>query len=240
MMVVCLPSFRTCRKAPICQPCTLPPACAAVRLFYWARLAYQETAAPPAPASSAAGEVHRQEGEEEAQGGAALEAEREAEREAEQQRGSRFVNAGIAMQLFDLEQHETIWDELTDTHCVIGWSSSRLVLAFRCRGQGLLGGGGHRRDSVGCCTTPHRNSPWPCHSVLPANTITAACHCFLCRGTASLQNVMTDMKAWRVAVQPSRRRRGRLVTAHAGFLKACAWLLQLQLKHCRCIHAAAA
>ena len=99
-----------------------------MRLFYWARLAYQETAAPPAPASAAVGEDKAAEGEEEAQGDAAS----DSERGAEQQRGSRFVNAGIAMPLFDLDQHETIWDELTDTHCVIGWSSSSLVLAFRC------------------------------------------------------------------------------------------------------------
>ena len=33
---------------------------------------------------------------------------------------------------------------------------------------------------------------------------------------------MTDLKAWRLAVPPKRKRRGRVVSAHAGFLTA--WL----------------
>ena len=81
-------------------------------------------------------------------------------------------------------------------------------------------------------TAQHCNSPRPlalvCCAPKPSATTAACHHCTctaaaLCRGTASLQNVMTDMKAWRVAVQPRRRRHGRVVTAHAGFLKACAW-----------------
>jgi hypothetical protein len=35
-----------------------------------------------------------------------------------------------------------------------------------------------------------------------------------------MQNTMTDLKAWRVAHQPKRYRRGRLVGVHAGFYKA--------------------
>lgn len=40
--------------------------------------------------------------------------------------------------------------------------------------------------------------------------------CPSCRGTASLQNVLSDVKAWRVTHMPRRRHRARAVTVHAG------------------------
>jgi hypothetical protein len=87
------------------------------------------------------------------------------------------VNAGIAMQMFDLEQHETIWDELTDTHCVIGWSSSRLVLAFRCgmQGAGVVGWRRAEARQRGLLrhTTPQLSLPLP---------FRAACQCYRCCG----------------------------------------------------------
>eukprot|EP00887_Chlorella_sp_A99_P000326 scaffold13.g326.t1 len=42
-----------------------------------------------------------------------------------------FVNGAAALALFDLEHWEKVEDEDTDTHAVIGWSSSQAVLAFR-------------------------------------------------------------------------------------------------------------
>lgn len=42
------------------------------------------------------------------------------------------------------------------------------------------------------------------------------------RGTASIENVMTDLKAYKVVYPPPRHHHGRLVRAHAGFAKA--WL----------------
>ncbi|KAI3436487.1 hypothetical protein D9Q98_005904 [Chlorella vulgaris] len=90
----------------------------------------------------------------------------------EQALDGEFVNAATALPLFGLDQHVTVWDDKTDTHCVLGWSASQVVLAFR--------------------------------------------------GTASLQNAMTDIKAWKITLAPHRRVRGELVKAHAGF--ATAWL----------------
>ncbi|KAI7842946.1 hypothetical protein COHA_003453 [Chlorella ohadii] len=42
------------------------------------------------------------------------------------------------------------------------------------------------------------------------------------RGTSSMENVMTDIKAWPVLHQPERKYKGRTVRCHAGFYKA--WL----------------
>ncbi|KAL4440742.1 hypothetical protein ABPG77_000451 [Micractinium sp. CCAP 211/92] len=108
----------------------------AVRLFYWARLAYR----------------------------------------TEEHLDDEHVNAAHALSLCDLDQWDSVWDDTTDTHCVIGWSNSQAVVAFR--------------------------------------------------GTASLENVLTDIKAYGVryprGLQPAHRYRGRVVKAHAGF--ATAWL----------------
>ncbi|KAL4859424.1 L-2-hydroxyglutarate dehydrogenase [Chlorella vulgaris] len=82
----------------------------------------------------------------------------------------KWINGTEAKRLFNLQHVEALWDTDTDTHCVIGWSDTQAVVAFR--------------------------------------------------GTSSMQNTMTDLKAWRVAHQPRRYRRGRLVGVHAGFYKA--------------------
>ncbi|KAL4457464.1 hypothetical protein ABPG75_012329 [Micractinium tetrahymenae] len=108
----------------------------AVRLFYWARLAYR----------------------------------------TEERLDNEHVNAAHALSLFDLDKWDSVWDDTTDTHCVIGWSNSQAVVAFR--------------------------------------------------GTASLENVLTDIKAYAVCYPrgqlPPHRYHGRLVKAHAGF--STAWL----------------
>lgn len=64
---------------------------AAVKLFYWTRLAYREEDALTHP----------------------------------------FVNARSALPLFALRHFETTWDEGTDTHAVLGWSGTQVVVAFR-------------------------------------------------------------------------------------------------------------
>ena len=76
---------------------THPLAClspAAVRLFYWTRLAYRNDKALD----------------------------------------YKYLNAATACRLFDLDQHCTVCVDRTDTHCVLGWSSTRVVLAFRWAG----------------------------------------------------------------------------------------------------------
>lgn len=83
-----------------------------------------------------------------------------------------FINVDAAKRLFNLDQHAMVWDDETDTHVVLGWSDSQVVLAFR--------------------------------------------------GTASLQNAMTDIKAWKMVLPPHRRVRGSVVKVHAGFGNA--WL----------------
>lgn len=84
-----------------------------------------------------------------------------------------WVNAHIALPLFGLSQFETVWDDGTDTHACIGYSSTQAVVAFR--------------------------------------------------GTQTLQNVITDLQTWQVALPGhSRHRGGRPLRVHAGFLGA--WL----------------
>lgn len=69
----------------------------------------------------------------------------------------------------------------------------------------------------------HPRSPFRL-CLLSSSSCPPACLCLLtcspCRGTSSMQNTMTDLKAWRVAHLPKRYRRGRLVGVHAGFYKA--------------------
>jgi hypothetical protein len=45
--------------------------------------------------------------------------------------GHPFINAPAAMRLFGVTHFETIWDDTTDTHCVLGWSDTQVVVAFR-------------------------------------------------------------------------------------------------------------
>ena len=52
-------------------------------------------------------------------------------REEEEVMGHPFINAPAAMRLFGVTHFETIWDDTTDTHCVLGWSETQVVLAFR-------------------------------------------------------------------------------------------------------------
>ena len=109
------------------------PCPAAIKLFYWSRLAYQQ---------EAAGTAHK------------------------------YVNSATGLPLFGLEHFESVWDDTTDTHCVLGWSGSQVVVAFRwarggavdptCgRGRGRvcghggilwvgLGGGGGSRPVATC------------------------------------------------------------------------------------------
>ena len=54
-----------------------------------------------------------------------------------------LVNPTTALRLLGVSNHETIWDDATDTHSVLGWSDSQVVVAFRycltlqyCRRQG--------------------------------------------------------------------------------------------------------
>ena len=49
----------------------------------------------------------------------------------------QFVNSTIALPLYHLDQWETIWDDTTDTHCVLGWSATQVVLSFRRVGAAL-------------------------------------------------------------------------------------------------------
>ncbi|PRW55924.1 alpha beta-hydrolase [Chlorella sorokiniana] len=112
------------------EPCFCMEA--AVKLFYWMRLAYRE----------------------------------------DDVLDHKFVNAAGGLELFDLQHFETIWDESTDTHCVVGWSDTTCVVAFR--------------------------------------------------GTQTMQNVLTDLKAWMAPLQPEAHHNGTLCKVHAGFLSA--WL----------------
>ena len=45
--------------------------------------------------------------------------------------GHPFINAPDAMRLAGVSHFETIWDDTTDTHCVLGWSETQVVVAFR-------------------------------------------------------------------------------------------------------------
>ncbi|PSC69058.1 alpha beta-hydrolase isoform B [Micractinium conductrix] len=82
------------------------------------------------------------------------------------------INIAHGLSLFNLTQYELIEDDETDTHAVLAWNDSQVVVAFR--------------------------------------------------GTASIENTLTDIKAWKITYPPARRRNGRLVRAHAGFAQA--WL----------------
>jgi hypothetical protein len=53
-------------------------------------------------------------------------------REEAEVMGHPFINAPAAMRLFGVSHFETIWDDTTDTHCVLGWSDTQAVVAFRC------------------------------------------------------------------------------------------------------------
>lgn len=130
---------------------------------------------------------------------------------------------------------ETIWDPASDTHAVLGWSTAQrtVVLAFRC---------GHACAS-GCCKhedCPLPNTP-PC-SLRPS----PPCTCLFAaplvslyftsmvnghpprRGTASLLNVLTDAKAWKVKHQAPWRQRGRTIMVHAGKLTCIWWQVKAQ------------
>ena len=41
------------------------------------------------------------------------------------------LNATYALSLFGLEKLDQVWDDTTDTHCVVGHSGSQVVVAFR-------------------------------------------------------------------------------------------------------------
>lgn len=95
--------FFLCRylcNAPLYHCALLACPLAAIRLFYWVRLAYRQ----------------------------------------EQALDGEFVNAATALPLFGLDQHVTVWDDKTDTHCVLGWSASQVVLAFRGTASLQVGG----------------------------------------------------------------------------------------------------
>lgn len=36
-----------------------------------------------------------------------------------------------AMKLYDLEHYELLWEQAEDTKCLVGWSRTRVVVAFR-------------------------------------------------------------------------------------------------------------
>ena len=55
----------------------------------------------------------------------------------------QFVNSTIALPLYNLDEWETIWDGTTDTHCVLGWSATQVVLTFR-----------RVDEALGCCRYP--------------------------------------------------------------------------------------
>jgi hypothetical protein len=43
----------------------------------------------------------------------------------------KWINGTEAKRLFNLQHVEALWDTDTDTHCVIGWSDTQAVVAFR-------------------------------------------------------------------------------------------------------------
>lgn len=42
-----------------------------------------------------------------------------------------YVNAHTGLRLFSVDHFETIWDDTTDTHAVLGWNKTQVVVAFR-------------------------------------------------------------------------------------------------------------
>lgn len=75
-----------------------------------------------------------------------------------------FINVDAAKRLFNLDQHAMVWDDETDTHVVLGWSDSQVVLAFRGTASLQVCAAACRRNKAGLARCQHTPpSGWSGH-----------------------------------------------------------------------------